>query len=244
MHLILDFGNTLIKCFVFDQQSVVFKNTVNIDGWQQNGVQILERFPAIEAVMISDVSGITKQNPPIFLRELPLYYCNSTLKLPFTNHYKTPKRLGADRIALMAAGALLHPTEDLLVIDLGTCITYDFKDKNNNFFGGAIAPGFSMRYKSLHEKTGQLPDLEPKHPEHWIGNTTENAIHSGVYFGIISEIEGQIALYQKKYGDLTVILVGGDAERLSKPLKNSIFAHSNFLAIGLNYILELNKSEW
>lgn len=86
--------------------------------------------------------------------------------------------------------------------------------------------------------------MEPKHPEHWIGNTTENAIHSGVYFGIISEIEGQIALYQKKYGDLTVILVGGDAERLSKPLKNSIFAHSNFLAIGLNYILELNKSEW
>jgi len=65
-------------------------------------------------------------------------------------------------------------------------------------------------------------------------------MHSGVYYGILNEIEGIISWYHNKIENLTVILTGGDAQRLPKPLKNSIFAHSNFLAKGLNYILAIN----
>lgn len=242
MHLILDFGNTLIKCFVFDAQELVFQEHVQINDWQKNIRKHLVDFPKIDALIISDVRGITSEKDQQFFNGLQVYYCNSKLKIPFSNHYKTPESLGADRIALVAAATLLYPNQDVLIIDLGSCITYDFKDTANNYYGGAISPGFKMRYKSLHTNTGKLPSLESKTPTHWIGDTTENAIHSGVYFGILSEIQGQIAHYTEKCENLTVIFVGGDAQRLPKPFKNGIFAHSNFLAKGLNYILELNKS--
>ena len=65
-------------------------------------------------------------------------------------------------------------------------------------------------------------------------------MHVGVSEGINSEIIGLITKYEKKFNPLTVIFTGGDTERLSKPLKNSIFAQPNFLAKGLNYLLVNN----
>ncbi len=243
MHLILDFGNTLFKHFVFSQQVQLDEGKAIHTHWQQIVKKILGDYPDIDALIISDVRGITSEQDHSIFKGLQVFVCNSKLKLPFTNRYKTPDLLGADRIALVAAGAVLYPNKDILVIDLGTCITFDFKDKNNNYCGGAISPGFSMRYKSLHQNTGKLPKLEPKNQINPIGDSTENAIHSGIFFGIFFEIQGQISFYQKKTQNLTIIFTGGDAQMLSKSFKNGIFAHSNFLARGLNYILELNKTE-
>ena len=243
MHLILDFGNTLFKHFVFNQQAQLADGKAMHTHWQQTVKQILNDYPDINAVIISDVSGITSEQDYSLFKGLQVFVCNSKLRLPFLNHYKTPGLLGADRIALVAAGAVLYPNKDILIIDLGTCITYDFKDKNNNYWGGAISPGFSTRYKSLQQNTGKLPQLEPTNPINPIGDSTENAIHSGIFYGILFEIQGQIAFYQKKTQNLTIIFAGGDAQMLPKSFKNSIFAHSNFLAKGLNYILELNKTE-
>ena len=127
-------------------------------------------------------------------------------------------------------------------MDAGTCITYDFVNSKNNYLGGAIAPGIDMRYKSLHTFTANLPLLKKKEVEKIIGNTSKKAIHSGVIKGTLFEIEGVINQYQEKYEDLTVILTGGDAKFLSKNLKSTIFANSNFLLDGLNYILQLNSN--
>ena len=110
----------------------------------------------------------------------------------------------------------------------------------NTYFGGAISPGIRMRYTSLNNLTANLPLLDTKLPENIIGNSTENAIHSGVVFGILNEIDGVIDSYRQKYSDLTVILTGGDANFLSKQLKNSIFANPNFLLEGLDTILTYN----
>ena len=85
-----------------------------------------------------------------------------------------------------------------------------------------------------------MPLLEPKSIKYITGNSTTQSIHSGVVNGVLFEIEGVIEEYNKKYRDLTVILTGGDSKFLSKQLKNSIFANSNFLLEGLNYILEYN----
>ena len=68
----------------------------------------------------------------------------------------------------------------------------------------------------------------------------EQAIHSGVTHGIISEIKETINFYRKEFKFLKVILSGGDAQKLSKTLKNTIFANKNFLAKGLNFILSTN----
>jgi type III pantothenate kinase len=166
---------------------------------------------------------------------------NSETKVPFQNNYKTPKTLGVDRIALVTSSILKFPNKNVLIIDAGTCITYDFINKNNIYLGGAISPGLRLRYQSLNDLTANLPLLEIKRPKKVIGNTTISSIHSGVVLGTIYEIQGVIKVYSEKYSDLTVILTGGDAKMLSKQLKSSIFANSDFLLEGLNYILEFNS---
>jgi type III pantothenate kinase len=121
-----------------------------------------------------------------------------------------------------------------LVIDAGTCITYDFIDNNNNYLGGAISPGIRLRYEALHRQTAKLPLLELKYPDHFVGSSTKEAIHVGVIQGILHEIDGFIAQYQTENTNITIILTGGDADFLAKRLKNTIFANSNFLLESLN----------
>jgi len=135
------------------------------------------------------------------------------------------------------------PDKNVLIIDAGTCITYDFINHKNEYLGGAISPGIKMRYNALHNLTANLPLLEAKPPKDLIGKSTSESIHSGIVNGILKEIDGIVLEYQKKYQDLTVILTGGDTKFLSKQLKSSIFANSNFLLEGLNFILEFNTNE-
>ena len=144
---------------------------------------------------------------------------------------------------MVSASVQKYPYNNTLIIDAGTCITYDFVTNKNEYLGGAISPGIRMRYQSLNKLTAKLPLLETELPKDIIGNSTKNSIHSGVIFGVLKEIEGIIEVYVSKYKDLTVILTGGDANFLSKQLKSSIFANSNFLLEGLNFILQFNSNE-
>ena len=166
---------------------------------------------------------------------------NTTTPLPFKNRYTTPSTLGNDRIALAAAAVCVYPLKNTLVIDAGTCITFDFINSKNEYLGGAISPGIGMRYKSLHQYTGKLPLLSKNEEFKLIGTSTKSSIHSGIINGIICEIKGVIAQYQQDFGDLTIVLTGGDTKFLSKQLKNSIFANQNFLLRGLNKILTFNN---
>jgi len=162
------------------------------------------------------------------------------MQLPFKNNYKSPESLGSDRIVLAAAACKNYPHTNVLIIDLGTCITYDFLSSDKVYQGGAISPGFEMRYKGLHHFTGSLPHLDWQAVDHPEGKTTQEAIHSGIYFGILDEIKARIEYYESQYDSLTIILTGGDANKLPKTLKNSIFAHSNFVAEGMLHLLKLN----
>ena len=111
---------------------------------------------------------------------------------------------------------------------MGTCITYDFVNEFGEYLGGSISPGFSMRYNSLNTFTSKLPQLEFNKPDNISGNSTDNSIHSGIYYGILAEVKNQVSHYKEKLENLTVILTGGDANKLPKTLKNTIFAHSQF----------------
>jgi len=166
---------------------------------------------------------------------------SSASKVPFKNTYKTPKTLGVDRIALVAAAVVKFPKKHVLVIDAGTCITYDFVTKEAAYLGGAISPGIKMRYQSLHAFTENLPLLDVFESNNFIGTSTEESIISGVLTGVQKEINGFIEDYQQEYLDLTVVLTGGDTNFLSKQLKSSIFANQNFLLQGLNEILKFNQ---
>jgi type III pantothenate kinase len=142
---------------------------------------------------------------------------------------------------VLASGAVLQfPFKNRLVIDAGTCITYDFIDENNNYKGGAISPGLQLRYQSLHQFTAKLPllhldknNIENIFPN-FIGDSTQQSIHSGVINGLLNEIDGFINQYKDHFSNFIIILTGGDAEFLALRLKNTIFANPNFLLESLN----------
>lgn len=240
MNLIIDVGNTLVKFAVYQQDKMLVKQVVASEDARETFNSIIHSH-AIEKAILSSVGRLN----PGFVEGLDIHFkilqLNKTVSLPFINAYKTPETLGVDRMALVSAAVQKHPQSNVLVIDAGTCITYDFVTEQNTYLGGAISPGIRLRYKSLNNLTANLPLLDTEIPKAITGNTTATSIHSGVVYGILKEIDGVIEEYQDKYADLTVILTGGDADFLSKQLKNGIFANSNFLLDGLNFILEFNS---
>lgn len=242
MNLVIDVGNTRVKAAVFKGDTLLNSFSFEHSEVKDQIKKIREIFQ-IKCVIVSKVTSIVNKDlGQVFKQITPIILSNET-PIPFKNEYETPKTLGIDRIALAAAAVHKFPAKNSLIIDAGTCITFDFVNHKKEYFGGGISPGIHMRYKALHAYTNGLPDLDPKEPEELIGANTEASIHSGIVHGVIHEIEGVISKYRMKYPDLTVVLTGGDTNFLAKQLKSSIFANQNFLLEGLNSILIFNSSK-
>lgn len=243
MNLIIDIGNTLIKMAVFQDDIILKKKTFLKPDFFKNLDELEQKFPKIISVLISSVSKTSNKWIQRLGEKYEVFLLNPQLPQLFTNLYSTPGTLGNDRIGLASAACKKYPGKNVLIIDAGTCITYDFKNDRDEYLGGAISPGIQLRFRALNTFTENLPLLEPEEQVQLIGSSTHNCIQSGTILGAISEIEGFIAAYRANYKELTIIFTGGDAQLLCKRLKNSIFANSNFLLEGLNYILEYNKSQ-
>ena len=240
MYLIIDLGNTLAKFFLYNNGQCVKEQKVTIENFPDMAESLILSHTVIQGLIYSDVSNQAGGFFEKFSDQFSVIAVSSRIQLPFINSYESPESLGSDRIVLVSAACISHPNTNVLIIDLGTCITYDFLDANNLYHGGAISPGFEMRYKSLHQFTGNLPLLDADEGRSPSGKNTEQAIHAGIFFGIIDEINARIKYYELKYESLTVILTGGDVNKLPKTLKNSIFAHPKFLAEGMYHLLKLN----
>ena len=241
MNLIFDIGNTRIKLAVFQEHTTVESGVVSPKNLGQEITRLCDKYTIGSAIVSSvgdtNLEDLSELN---FIKKVLIL--DHTIEVPFINKYKTPKTLGVDRIALVSGAISQYPSKDVLIIDAGTCITYDFVNRKKEYFGGAISPGIKMRYESLNTFTTNLPQLEMA-PFSLIGSDTAGSIHSGVLNGILHEIDGLIAEYQYKYPHLTVLLTGGDTNFLAKKLKSSIFANPNFLLEGLNSILIHNLDE-
>jgi type III pantothenate kinase len=168
---------------------------------------------------------------------LPL---NHLTKLPFQNNYLTPNTLGLDRIALIAAATNLNHDSNLLIISLGTCVTYEFLNRKLKYLGGAISPGLEMRLQAMNTFTAKLPLLTFKEPKDFNGNSTESCMQSGAFFGLLAEIKNKIELYESKYGETEIVLSGGNCFLFEKHLKKALFAHPYLTLFGLNKILTYN----
>ena len=240
MNLIIDVGNTYVKFAIYNQGKLNEKVIGELNDFENMVLEVIKDNPQIDQAIVSSVGRLSDAHLKSLKDKLRVLELSHSLKLPFKNLYATPKTLGVDRIALVSASVEQFPDRNVLIIDAGTCITYDFINTKNEYLGGAISPGIRLRYRTLNNLTANLPLLETEMPQDILGDSTENSIHSGVVFGVLKEIDGVIDDYVKEYSDLTVILTGGDTKFLSNQLKNSIFANSNFLLEGLNFILEYN----
>ena len=239
MNLILDIGNTRIKIGLIQKEDIIFTKTlnrltnddlVNLFTDYKINKAIISAVSEVDSTILDFIQSHTKK-----LMEL-----NSDSPLPIEIIYKTKLTLGNDRIAAAVGANNIFPSSNVLIIDAGTAITYDFINNENQYLGGNISPGLRMRFHALHEFTHKLPLLEPLDNEMLTGNSTEQAIISGVQKGMIFEIDNYINEYQKKYPGCKIIMTGGDAIFFDKKLKNSIFVNLNLVTVGLNRILEYN----
>ena len=242
MNLIIDIGNSFVKVAVFKKDALVQKELIQSKDLLKTVKELKKKYKTLNKAIISSVGKVETTIIDVLKESFHVLVLNSQTQLRFKNLYGTPKTLGVDRMALVSASTKQFPKKNVLIVDAGTCITYDFINNKNEYFGGAISPGIRMRYQSLNNFTANLPLLETNLPTDIIGNSTATSIHSGIITGILKEIDGVISEYKEKYPDLTVILTGGDTKFLSKQLKSSIFANSNFLLEGLNHILQFNSN--
>ena len=239
MNLVLDVGNSLLKIALFEKSELIQKFKFS-ENYKRNIEDIISKNNVTHSI-ISNVGRIDDSIINILKESTNLLLVSNQLKVPFTNLYKSKNTLGQDRLALVSAAAFKFPKENVLIVDVGSCITYDFKNNNNEYLGGGISPGISMRFKSLNTFTSNLPLIDFDSIHQLIGNNTKNSINSGVINGTISEINGIIQQYREEFKNIRIILTGGDSNFLLKRIKNTIFADRNFLLIGLNKLLEDNS---
>ncbi|WP_405379153.1 type III pantothenate kinase [Nonlabens sp. Asnod3-A02] len=243
MILVIDIGNTSIKMAVMDQGNIYKVLRTDNKSFESLIQKTTKQYPAIEEAAICNVGSFPEELMELLRTTFKtVFKVNNSIKLPFNNHYQS-LTLGNDRIALVA-GALSTASKNnaLLVIDAGTCVTYDYVDEKENYFGGAISPGLRLRYESLHNFTANLPLLHSEHVTDIIGNTTQTSIHSGVVNGLSQEIKGVIKQYKKSNKNLEVFITGGDSELLIKQLKNRFFATPFLMLHGIHYLYLFNKN--
>ncbi len=241
MNLTIDIGNTFIKTLVFNDTVPVYRNvSETLTSGHIN--RLLRNFP----IKYSILSSVVVLKKPILsnLKKLPhLEKFSASTSIPVKNLYETPATLGKDRLANAIAGAFLFPRNNVLIIDAGTCIKYDFINSRNEYLGGSISPGSEMRFKAMHYFTEKLPLVKESEVRELTGRSTVKALQTGVMIGICEEMVGFIQRYKKKYKSLKIILTGGDAYRFAGELNLSIFAAEDLVNIGLNEIIRFNVAK-
>ena len=236
--LIIDAGNTRVKAAIYSTSGFI-----PLDMQAGLSVQALSLLAGKYKPVAGILSSVINIDAGVLKMIKALPYClvlDHQTPLPFKNKYASPATLGHDRLA-NAAGALhFLPAKNVLTIDAGTCLKFDFINAAAEYLGGAISPGILLRYKALHQYTGKLPLLEPVTDAELIGNSTEGSIHSGILNGMVEEINGIISRYEKEFDNVQLILTGGDARYFLNHLKKPIFATPELTLRGLQTILAFN----
>jgi type III pantothenate kinase len=241
LRLIIDAGNTNLKLFCFENDIIVSKDIFNSDKEALIFLKEQKINNNILECIVSKVRDISEELEHFLITNYKTLFFSLQLKIPIKITYLTPNTLGHDRIAAVSGASVMFPDQNTLIIDAGTAITYNILEKGNIYHGGAISPGLTTRFKALHTFTGKLPLLSiNEEKQNLFGKTTEEAIICGVQNGVLHEVNGVIAEFEKEFQNLTIVFTGGDCFFFEKLLKNRIFAVPNLTAIGLNKILELN----
>ena len=238
-NIAVDIGNSFIKSGDFIKNELI-----KTDKWSSL-IELRDSKDANASWIFCSVRGNDHEIREVFEgRSFHLLTYRS--KLPVEIDYKTPETLGMDRVAATIGAQVLFPGQNVLVIDMGTCITYDLLDAKGVFQGGIISPGIKMRMMAMHHFTKGLPDISSEWEAFEIqklGKSTKECLSKGSVEAVAHEIDGFISSLREEFYDLVVLLTGGDAVNFESKLKQPIFARSNLVLVGLNEILKSQQWE-
>lgn len=241
MNLVIDIGNTRAKAALFSDGLLLA-----VQRWPEVKIEFIREWltnQKVKRIILSSVGAEPPAGLESWLKEQGDYLrFGHATKTPVANAYKTPETLGLDRLAAVVGAFGRYPGQNCLVIDAGTCITFDFLKAPGIYLGGNISPGLSMRLEAMHRQTARLPLAVLEQPAEMIGTSTETALQNGAIFGAVFETEGYIRHWEQTWGNINILLTGGDAPLLAKNLKKQIFVHQNLVLEGLNKILDYNAT--
>ena len=236
MNAAIDIGNSRIKIGLFENSHLFDSKLTNNP---EEALEFLSKH-SLKDIIVSSVGHDPDWTGRIRKEGINLNL-NSATKTPLSLVYQTPETLGSDRIAAAVGAYIRNPGMSVLIIDLGTCATYDFLDDKAIFYGGSISPGIRMRFRAMHEQTARLPLIEE-----WTNNikltgqNTAESMVSGTIMGLKQEIEGFIRSYQHKVANLQIIFTGGDFKVVENLLDQKYTWVNHLVLEGLNGILEYN----
>lgn len=239
MQLCIDIGNTRAKCGVFEGDEL-------IDFYRDEDLSfiILEEWRikySLSSAIISSTRHLDEGTLSKLESLTPRFIMlDHNTPIPIKNGYETPGSLGKDRLAAAVGSNALFPDQNIIFIDCGTCMTYNFIDHTGSYLGGNISPGITMRLQAMHHFTDKLPQVAPAFNVDIFGKNTVKAMQNGAVRAAIYEISAFIDSVNKIYGETQVIITGGDSIIFVKHLNFKIFAHPNLVLVGLNKILCFN----
>jgi type III pantothenate kinase len=237
--LCLDFGNTRLKCAVFNNDEI--KDVITLADDSDDTINNLISTYKPNKSILSSVINHNAEIENILAAKTKFHKLTHQSKLSFTTPVGKPETIGADRLALIAAAVYFYPEKHNLIIGLGSCITFNFVNKFHEFLGGSISPGLEMRFRAMHEFTAKLPLIKAGSNFPLVGYDTKTNILSGVILGMSKEIDGIIETYALRYSNFNVHLTGGDMGFFVPHLKNKIFASPHLIYKGLYAISEANS---
>lgn len=234
----LDFGNSRFKAAIFWEEEI--KETFHLREDSETHLQeILQRHQP-EYSILSSVVEHPAAIEKCLVEKTKYHKLTNTSKLAFTIPVGKPDTVGADRLAIASAAVNMFPNQHNLIIALGSCVTYNFINKQHQLLGGAISPGMEMRFRAMHEFTAKLPMAKATWNVPLIGYDTITNLQSGVVLGMAGEIDKMIEMYTNRYRNFNVLLTGGDIPFFEPHLKKKIFADPHLIFKGLYAISKIN----
>lgn len=233
--LVMDAGNSRLKLGLFHNGRLTDQWSIAQDD-RSTLTTLLTKAP-VERIAFGSVG----RPDPALIAQLetaaPVTVITGASPSPVRTSYADPGSLGVDRLANVVGAAALFPRRAVLVVDLGTCVTYDLVDELAVHRGGAISPGMRMRAKALHAYSARLPEVDPPEDGPFPGIDTAGSLSAGIQHGLVMELRGFIGEFRQQHPGLAVVLTGGDAPRFARAMKSGIFAHPSLTLLGLHALL-------
>ena len=249
MNLCIDQGNSRTKVALMTDEGKMINHFIYKQFSSADVERLFELYDITDSIISSVVNIEAAVVNTLARRSQHFVLFDHNTPVPIVNKYETPQTLGQDRLAAAVGAKSLCPNENLLIIDAGSAITYDFVTAEGEYMGGNIAPGLKMRFTMLHRMTKKLPLVEAEEKEliPLFGKNTRDAIAAGVIRGVAYEVKGYMRTLHEKMPHFRTYLTGGHASyvlnnvRSSRNEEREIQYEKNLVLIGLNEILIFNK---
>ena len=249
MNLCIDQGNSRTKVALMTDEGKIINDFIYKQFSSAEVERLFDLYEITDSIISSVVNIEAAVVNTLHRRSQHFVLFDHNTPVPIVNTYDTPQTLGQDRLAAAVGAKSLCPNENLLIIDAGSAITYDFVTDKGEYIGGNIAPGLKMRFTMLQRMTKKLPlvDADENELVPLFGKNTRDAIVAGVIRGIAYEVKGYMRTLREKIPHFRTYLTGGHAAyilnnvRTSHSEKREITYEKHLVLIGLNEILVFNK---